>query len=119
MPSLTTFNPLTSFKRAGVPQVILPQWTDCYDYAERVELHGIGLHGSRTYKPRWHADETSAAILSVLYGPQALEMKQNARRMAELCRTKGNGADNAATFVLQRLETKELHYVAEDSCSKL
>lgn len=107
-------------KRAGVPQVVLPQWTDCYDYAERVELHGIGLHGSRIHKPRWHVDETSAAIISVLYGPDALSMKHNARRMADICRAKGDGADNAARRVLMEINARDKYAdaVADHSIRK-
>ncbi|KAK3400338.1 hypothetical protein B0T20DRAFT_478186 [Sordaria brevicollis] len=32
---------------AGIPQVILPPWMDCYDFARRAEFLGIGRWGNR------------------------------------------------------------------------
>ncbi|PHH58385.1 hypothetical protein CDD80_2410 [Ophiocordyceps camponoti-rufipedis] len=46
----------------GVPQVVLPQWTDTYDYAERVELLGIGRLGNRSTMPRWTGGRVGGAV---------------------------------------------------------
>ena len=82
------------------PQVILPQWTDCYDYAQRAEMLGVGRLGSRDSKPQWSAPELSEAVLDVLQGKGSHAMKQKARELACLCRTKGNGAETAARILL-------------------
>ncbi|KAK3175643.1 hypothetical protein K4F52_010097 [Lecanicillium sp. MT-2017a] len=87
---------------AAVPHVVLPQWTDCYDYAQRVEWLGIGRHGSRTHKPRWSADELSMALVDVLYGESAEAMKQKARDLAGVCEKQGDGAKNAARLILEQ-----------------
>lgn len=81
---------------------MLPQWTDCYDYAQRVEWLGIGRHGSRTHKPRWVAEELSKELIAVLYGETAEEMKKKARDLAAVCGRHGDGADNAARFILEQ-----------------
>lgn len=36
---------------AGVPQIILPFWFDTFDFAQRVEILGIGQYGSRNSVP--------------------------------------------------------------------
>lgn len=59
---------------AGIPQVLLPAWTDCYDFANRVELLGIGRWGNKKVKPRWTEDELSEAILATLFGPESLNI---------------------------------------------
>lgn len=79
-------------------------WTDCYDYAERVELHGIGIHGSRKHKPRWETVELSNAILEVLQGPTSVSMKQKAVALADMCHGKGDGAENVAREVFAHCE---------------
>ncbi|KAF4591727.1 glycosyltransferase family 1 [Ophiocordyceps camponoti-floridani] len=77
----------------GVPQVVLPQWTDTYDYAERVELLGIGRLGNRSTMPRWTATELAEALTDVLTDGAVV---RRAAGLAELCRERGSGADNAA-----------------------
>ncbi|CAG8072578.1 unnamed protein product [Penicillium salamii] len=86
--------------RAGVPQVILPQWIDCYDYAERVEMLGIGRVGNRKAKPQWTARELSKELLRVLQGESALFMRQRANDLATLCDKNGIGAMVAAQTLL-------------------
>ena len=80
--------------------MVLPQWTDCYDYANRVEMLGVGKCGSRTKKPSWSAHELSQALLEVLVGGKSDAMKQNAKKLADLCHSNGIGAANAAKIFL-------------------
>jgi UDP:flavonoid glycosyltransferase YjiC (YdhE family) len=87
--------------RAGVPQVILPQWTDCYDYAQRVELLGIGRLGNRKAKPQWSAQELSKELLSVLIGAHSVSIRQRTAEFAKLCDKNGSGAFVAARTILQ------------------
>ncbi|KAJ5726863.1 family 1 glycosyltransferase [Penicillium malachiteum] len=88
---------------AGIPQIVLPQWADCFDYAQRVELLGIGRLGSRTAKPLWTAPELSKAVLDVLVGEKSKEMKENATALAKAVEEKGSGAVNAARIILDEV----------------
>jgi UDP:flavonoid glycosyltransferase YjiC (YdhE family) len=84
-----------------VPQVVLLQWTDCYDYAQRVEMLGIGRLGNRTTKPLWSTPELSRALQEVLIGESSNAVKQRAGELANLCKSRGNGAFNAARILLE------------------
>ncbi|CAG7921777.1 unnamed protein product [Penicillium olsonii] len=69
--------------KAGIPQVVLPQWFDTYDCPSRVEWLGIGLHGSRQVAPRMAASELSSALLRVL---KDKGIQSRARRIGEICK---------------------------------
>lgn len=88
---------------AGVPQIVLPQWTDCYDYAQRVEMLGIGKIGSRSSKPGWNAQELAREMLHVLVGSDAANIRNRAIELSHLCQRAGNGAMNAAKYVMEEL----------------
>ncbi|RDA93586.1 hypothetical protein CP533_6193, partial [Ophiocordyceps camponoti-saundersi (nom. inval.)] len=96
---------------AGVPHVVLPQWTDTYDYAERVEFLGIGRLGNGSTKPRWTAPEVATALVDVLSGESSTDIKAKAKALAKLCQDRGNGAANAARAILaecrDRIQVKE------------
>ncbi|RCI09209.1 hypothetical protein L249_1521 [Ophiocordyceps polyrhachis-furcata BCC 54312] len=96
---------------AGVPHVVLPQWTDTYDYAERVEFLGIGRLGNRSTMPRWTALEVAAALIHVLSGEASTDIKTKAKALAKLCQDRGSGAANAARAILaecrDRTQVKE------------
>ncbi|KAL6856569.1 glycosyltransferase family 1 protein [Trichoderma novae-zelandiae] len=85
----------------GIPQVVLPAWADNYDYAQRVELLGVGRCGNTTTKPRWASGELSRELLEVLVGERAAAIKEKAAHLQEVCRMHGSGADNAAMAILQ------------------
>lgn len=67
---------------AGVPQLVLPGWADCYDFANRAELLGIGRWGNKTAKPRWEEKELCEALEEVILGPQAEEIQLRAKELA-------------------------------------
>ncbi|CAG8905539.1 unnamed protein product [Penicillium egyptiacum] len=69
--------------KAGVPQVILPQWFDTYDCPARVEWLGIGLHGSRNVAPKINGLELSLALLRVL---KDKGIQRQARAIGDLCK---------------------------------
>ncbi|KAH8122953.1 hypothetical protein ACSS6W_000308 [Trichoderma asperelloides] len=89
---------------AGVPQVIIPAWTDCYDYAQRVEHLGIGRWGTRNTKNGWSAQELSAKILSVLVGQSSIAVKKRCNVLKQICEFSGSGADCAALTILRECE---------------
>ncbi|KAL7948055.1 glycosyltransferase family 1 protein [Trichoderma barbatum] len=89
---------------AGIPQVVLPAWGVCYDYAQRVELLGVGRCGNRTTKPRWTAEELSLEMLKVLIGDKANAIKEKASIVKKVCKYNGSGADCAAMAILNECE---------------
>ncbi|KAF7556680.1 hypothetical protein G7Z17_g1246 [Cylindrodendrum hubeiense] len=89
---------------AGIPQVVLPLWTDCYEYAQRVEMHGIGRWGTRISKPQWTSEELTRELLIVLLGERSEAMKRKAKELAAVCKANGNGAIVAAKIILEECE---------------
>ncbi|RCI11516.1 hypothetical protein L249_7712 [Ophiocordyceps polyrhachis-furcata BCC 54312] len=93
---------------AGVPQIILPVWTDCHDNAIVVEMLGVGRHGSKATKPKWTAPELSSQLLAVLDGEPAEEMRRKAKELSTLCASRGDGAEHAARILLEDLSQARL-----------
>ncbi|KAK2868065.1 hypothetical protein FQN49_003200, partial [Arthroderma sp. PD_2] len=85
----------------GVPHVVLPSWTDCYEYAQRVEYLGIGRVGARKKVPQVEARELSRELLSVLDGEESQSMKHRAQELAAICKERGDGADAVAHKMLE------------------
>jgi UDP:flavonoid glycosyltransferase YjiC (YdhE family) len=87
---------------AGVPQVLLPPWADCYDFANRAELLGIGVWGNKLARPRWKREELASALVNVILGPDAEKTRTRAAELA--CRYPENtGRDKAAEEILKSL----------------
>lgn len=85
--------------RGGVPQIILPQWADLYDFAALVEKLNIGVWGCRATSPDWTAECIQQAVLFVLEDSSAsASMTRNAASFGELAR-KSVGRDVAAQEV--------------------
>jgi UDP:flavonoid glycosyltransferase YjiC (YdhE family) len=84
---------------AGIPQVLLTPWSDCYDFANRVEMLGIGRWASKEAKPRWRRDELATCLEDVLFGPKADEIRMKAREMA-MRHPESAGREKAACTVL-------------------
>jgi hypothetical protein len=92
------------YTRAGIPQVVLPQWYDTYDYATRVEYLGIGLYGNNVaghtckvdvenYKapPMIDAKEFGSALLKAVGAKQGDgdAIREKARALGKLCQKSG------------------------------
>ena len=93
------FEQFTDDIRGGVPQIILPQWADLYDYAQLVENLKIGVWGCRATSPDWTAECIQQAVLFVLEdSPTSSSMARNAASFRELAR-KSVGRDVAAQEV--------------------
>jgi len=84
---------LTTFSmghRAALPQVILAQWYDLYDNANRAEYRSIGVFGNRSVAPDIDADEFAAALSRVVGpGPEAEGYRSKALEISGLCRAAG------------------------------
>jgi hypothetical protein len=80
---------------------VLPGWADCYDFALRVELLGVGRWGSRRARPRWAAKELGPVIVDVMFGENAEQIRRRARDTARMLAEKGEGRDIAARTLLE------------------
>ena len=87
-----------------MPQVVLPGWADCYDFAHRAEMLGIGRWGNCKAKPRWEAHELGPVLVDVVFGPRAEVMRRRAKGIARLAREKGEGRDFAAKVLLAEMD---------------
>lgn len=70
---------------AGVPQVVLPVWIDCFDYANRAEVLGIGLWGNRKARPRCEARELAPVLVEAVFGAGAEGRRARARELKRVC----------------------------------
>ncbi|KAL4807393.1 hypothetical protein BDV18DRAFT_151993 [Aspergillus unguis] len=69
--------------KAGVPQIILPVWYDCYDFATRVDYLGIGIWASKATAPAINEPELREAFLRILYNDEGTVIKDKAREIAK------------------------------------
>ncbi|KAJ4308155.1 hypothetical protein N0V84_012264 [Fusarium piperis] len=88
---------------SGVPQVVLPCWFDCYDFASKVELLGIGRWGSKKGCPRWIEPELTEALIDVVLDNNS-EYTAKSRSLAELCGRNGGGRATAADQILRLID---------------
>ena len=77
----------------------MPSWLDCYDYANRVELLGIGRWGSKKSRPKWTAAELSPILVEVALDRSA-EFIQRAKALALTCGSPERGREHAAAEIL-------------------
>ena len=94
--------------------MVLPFWTDCYEYANRVEMLGIGRKGTRKQQPVFEATEFSETVLGVINGKNSESMKRKAWELAELCKKNGNGPEIAARGIL-KLATEAANDVGKET----
>ncbi|KAH8816711.1 hypothetical protein F5884DRAFT_853146 [Xylogone sp. PMI_703] len=95
----------SSFNEAicsGIPQVLLPPWSDCYDFANRVELLGVGRWANQSAKPRWERKELAHSLEEVLFGLEAETILAKARDIASR-HPESAGRERAAKEILAQL----------------
>lgn len=90
---------------AGVPQVLVPGWIDCYDFGNRVEMSGVGVWANKKSAPRWERVELGGALREVLVGERAVWFRDNARAVARI-HPEDAGRDKAARLILDILDSK-------------
>ncbi|OJJ51180.1 hypothetical protein ASPZODRAFT_55950 [Penicilliopsis zonata CBS 506.65] len=66
---------------AGVPHIVLPVWLDTYDFANRVEYHGIGVWGSKNSAPKPDGKELGEAFRRVLASEESEMMRTKAQAL--------------------------------------
>lgn len=87
---LAAFPPPSTIHRAALPQVILAQWYDLYDNANRAEYRGIGIYGNKRVAPDIDADEFAAALSRIVgLGPEAEGYRIRALEISGLCKAAG------------------------------
>lgn len=70
--------------------MILAQWYDLYDNANRAEYRGIGVYGNKGVAPDIDADEFAAALSRVVGpGPEAEGFRTRTLEISGLCRAAG------------------------------
>ncbi|KAI8251815.1 hypothetical protein K4K58_008383 [Colletotrichum sp. SAR11_239] len=87
----------------GIPQVVLPGWADCYDFAQRAEILGIGKWANRKAKSYWKRDEFGECLEGVLFGPHAKMMQARAKDLSKR-HPEGAGRLKAAEEILALLD---------------
>lgn len=93
---------LTRVCSAGVPQIVLPQWLDLYDFAARVEALGHGVHANKGAPAAIDAAQLADALERVLRdrpGEEGHAIRERAREIADACRGAG-GVSTVAGVVL-------------------
>lgn len=92
------------FNRSGMPHVVLPVWLDTYQYASRVEFLDIGVFGNKGCAPGVQAEEFGKALVRVTGDTEeAVMFRAAAKRLKELCKTRGNGRQLSSFAVLKEI----------------
>ncbi|ORY71026.1 family 1 glycosyltransferase [Pseudomassariella vexata] len=71
---------------AGVPQIIIPFWTDLYDFARTAEDSDIGVFATKDTAPQWTVEGLSEAFLRVVHGKESSRMRKNTRRLSAIAK---------------------------------
>jgi len=90
---------------AAKPQVVLPAWMDCFDFANRVELLGNGLWANKRTRFGLEVEDLAAALVEVLLGPRARAIRAKAEELAAIC-NKIPGRILAAKTILAETEVQ-------------
>lgn len=82
-----------------MPQVILPQWLDLYNFAQLVEDIGVGVWGCRETSPDWTPSCLRDAITKVIDGGEvSLALHKKAKELGDIAQ-KIPGKDVAARMI--------------------
>ncbi|KAI0869765.1 hypothetical protein GGS24DRAFT_477829 [Hypoxylon argillaceum] len=72
---------------AGIPQVVVPMWLDCYNYAALAEDVGVGVYATRDTAPKWTVESLRDSFLKVLDGgEEGRKMAEKAKGLGEIAR---------------------------------
>ncbi|KAK8010012.1 UDP-glucoronosyl and UDP-glucosyl transferase family protein [Apiospora arundinis] len=89
---------------AGVPHIVLPVWIDCFDFANRAELLGIGRWANRRTLPLNSARELGPALVDVVLSKRnSQEMRRRAEELAKICGREGGGRVVAARNIMEEI----------------
>jgi UDP:flavonoid glycosyltransferase YjiC (YdhE family) len=85
---------------------VLPSWLDCYDFASRAEVLGIGRWGNKKTMPLCTAYELAPILIDVVLGARGESMRSKVRELAALC-AKTPGVTVAASAILEEVENRK------------
>ncbi|KAI0203444.1 hypothetical protein F4808DRAFT_19934 [Astrocystis sublimbata] len=72
---------------AGLPQVVVPMWLDCYNYAQMAEDMGVGVWATRATAPGWTVQGLRDGFLKVLgEREESLQLRSKAKSVGEVAR---------------------------------
>ncbi|KAI0467156.1 hypothetical protein F4859DRAFT_277906 [Xylaria cf. heliscus] len=71
----------------GIPQVVIPMWLDCYNYAQLAEDVGVGVYATRATAPDWTVEGLRDSLLRVLDDrEEGLQLRSKAKYLGEIAR---------------------------------
>ncbi|KAI0857036.1 hypothetical protein F4860DRAFT_506359 [Xylaria cubensis] len=71
----------------GIPQVVIPMWLDCYNYAQLAEDVGVGVYATRSTAPDWTVEGLRDSLLTVLDDrEEGLRLRSKAKYLGEIAR---------------------------------
>ena len=75
----------------GTPQVVLPLWYDCYDFASRVEYLGIGIRGNHKDAPHLDSEEFGLALGVIIDegSERGRLIRERAKELGKACQSAG------------------------------
>ncbi|WWC92123.1 uncharacterized protein L201_007077 [Kwoniella dendrophila CBS 6074] len=94
----------------GIPQILLPAWIDCYDFAGRVGYFGNGVWGNKSAAPEISEKEFTKSLFQVVgetpKDPNVLKIKARCRELADIVTENGTreGSTVAAERIWQELQ---------------
>jgi UDP:flavonoid glycosyltransferase YjiC (YdhE family) len=83
---------------AGIPQLSLPMWFDCYNLAGLAQYVGVGIWGGEETAPHWHTQALKRDFMRALVGDESVALRKRAAELGEKARAYG-GRRKAADFV--------------------
>ena len=103
--SCSSRTPLTYIcHSAGIPQVLLPAWSDCFDYGNRVELLKVGRWANKVAKPSWKRNELASALEEVILSDKAAAILEQVKRLSKNY-PEGAGRNYAAKEILSAIQS--------------
>ncbi|KAI1399758.1 hypothetical protein F4819DRAFT_463997 [Hypoxylon fuscum] len=72
---------------AGVPQLVLPQWFDLYNFAQLTEDIGVGVWGCPETSPDWTVECLRDSLLRVVKDKSGQKMKEKAKHLEQVARS--------------------------------
>lgn len=97
---------------AGVPMVVLPMWTDQFNFARLTEQIGVGLWACRETSPHYDASCLSAAIMRLSNGGQeSTDIRAKVKEVGD--RVSVTPGRDVAADIVARLATLQMLEVTE------
>ncbi|WWC65399.1 uncharacterized protein I303_108017 [Kwoniella dejecticola CBS 10117] len=94
----------------GTPQVLMPAWVDCYDFAGRVQWLGNGVWGNKGYAPDINQAQFTKSLFKVVgktpEDAEAIQMRDRAKELANIVTENGTkqGSVVAAEHIWDELQ---------------